>query len=125
MLLSQPKIIKLIHKGKARANVIDICLVLVKIYGNNPKKLLIKINENKEININVLPLIFELTKILNSLWRVEEIKIHNILNRDGIIQYIGVKNIKINKALNQFKLKEKILDGSKDENKFAIIFKKF
>jgi len=57
----------LIHKGKARDNVIIKCLVPVKIYGNNPKKLLKTIIENNEINIKVLPLILLLPiKTLNS-----------------------------------------------------------
>jgi len=42
--------------------------VLVKIYGNNPKKLLNRINLNKEIKIKVLPLCpVGPNRVLNSL----------------------------------------------------------
>jgi hypothetical protein len=55
------------HKGRAKDNVIVICLVLVKIYGNNPKKLLKRIRLNKEIKIKVVPLNLEIpNKFLNS-----------------------------------------------------------
>lgn len=56
VLLIHPKNIKLNHKGRAKDKVSVIWLVLVKMYGNSPKKLLNKINVNKEININVVPL---------------------------------------------------------------------
>jgi hypothetical protein len=42
-------------------------LVLVKIYGNSPKKLFIKINLKREINIKVVPLNLDVpNKVLNS-----------------------------------------------------------
>lgn len=56
VLLIQPNIIKLSHKGRASLNVKVIWLVLVKIYGKSPRKLLKRIKVNKEININVVPL---------------------------------------------------------------------
>lgn len=56
VLLIQPKNIKLNHKGRAKERVKVIWLVLVKIYGNKPKKLLNRIKVNKEINIKVVPL---------------------------------------------------------------------
>jgi hypothetical protein len=56
VLLIQPNSIKLNQRGSAKDRVIVMCLVLVKIYGNNPKKLLKRISENKEINIKVVPL---------------------------------------------------------------------
>jgi hypothetical protein len=43
------------------------CLVLVKINGNNPRKLLNRIRENSDINMNVLPLILSPRSVLNSL----------------------------------------------------------
>lgn len=55
-LFNHPISIKLIHKGKAKERVKFIWLVLVKIYGNKPKKLFNKINLNNEINIKVDPL---------------------------------------------------------------------
>jgi hypothetical protein len=47
----------LTHRGSDRVNVIVRCLVLVKMNGNNPRKLLNRIRENSEINMKVLPLI--------------------------------------------------------------------
>jgi hypothetical protein len=44
-----------------------ICLDLVKIYGNNPRKLLNIIKENNEIKIKVVPLILFPISVLNSL----------------------------------------------------------
>jgi hypothetical protein len=41
----------LTYKGSARVSVIVKCLVLVKIYGNSPRELLNKINENSERKI--------------------------------------------------------------------------
>jgi hypothetical protein len=46
-------------------NVIIKCLVLVKINGNSPRKLLNRINEK---NIKVLPLTLSPSSVLNSLW---------------------------------------------------------
>lgn len=120
ILINQPYNINLNHKGRANESVKIICLVLVKIYGNNPIKLLNKIRENKEINNKVLPLIG--IRILNSLWRIKTILFQIILIREGINQNIGGIR-KINKIdLNQFNLKLKFVEGSKDENKFIIIF---
>lgn len=85
--LIHPYNINLSHKGRAKDKDIVKCLVLVKIYGNNPRKLLNKIIENKEININVLPLCPVVpNKVLNSLWRVNKILFQIILWREGIIQ---------------------------------------
>lgn len=53
VLFNHPKIINLTHSGKARARVIDICLVLVKTYGSRPKKLLNTIKEKSLTNIKV------------------------------------------------------------------------
>lgn len=77
--LIHPYNIKHNHKGRARVNVSVKWLVLVKIYGNNPIKLLNKINENNETKINVEPLWPEGPKrVLNSLWRVSKILFHRI-----------------------------------------------
>jgi hypothetical protein len=48
VLLIHPNIINLTHKGSANVNVIVKCLVLVKINGNSPRKLLNRISENNE-----------------------------------------------------------------------------
>ena len=93
------------------------------MYGNNPKKLLNKIIENNEIKINVLPLELILPiKILNSLCKVIIILIQIKVKREGINQYIeGIIKMPI-KVLNQFRESLKLVVGSKEENKFAIIF---
>jgi len=39
----------LIHTGKARVNVSVRCLVLVKMYGNRPKKLFVKTIRNSDV----------------------------------------------------------------------------
>lgn len=62
-------------------------------------------------------------KVLNSLWRVNKILFQIIWYREGINQKEqGIKSNPI-KVLNQFKDKLKIVvEGSKTENKFVIIF---
>lgn len=68
VLLIHPKNINLIHSGKLKVKVRVICLEAVKMYGNKPRKLLIKINTNSPINIIVLPLKEDGPKrVLNSL----------------------------------------------------------
>lgn len=56
VLLIHPKNMKLNHRGRAKDSVRVIWLVLVKIYGNKPRKLLKRINVNSEINMKVVPL---------------------------------------------------------------------
>ena len=46
----------LIHRGRARVNVSVRCLVLVKMYGNSPRKLFIRIIRNSDVKINEFPL---------------------------------------------------------------------
>lgn len=67
VILIHPNIISLSHKGKANDKLITKWLVLVKMYGNNPKKLLIIININNEINKRIKLLLIFLIIILNSL----------------------------------------------------------
>lgn len=87
--LIHPYSINLIHKGNAKDKVKVIWLVLVKIYGNNPMKLLKTILENSLIKMNVLPIcLFDPNKVLNSLWSVIKIFFHKKENRLGITQYI-------------------------------------
>lgn len=124
VLLVHPYNIKHSHKGRANVKVKVKWLVLVKIYGNNPIKLLNRIIENKEINIKVDP--FDPigpNRVLNSLWRVNKILFQKIWYREGINQYIdGIIKIPI-KVLNQLSERLKILDdGSNTENKLVIIF---
>lgn len=127
VLLIQPNNMNLIHSGRARASVIVICLVLVKMYGNNPRKLLNKIKEKREINIKVVPLNLEIpNKVLNSKCNVKKILFQNIKFRDGRNQNNIGKNIIPNIVLSQFKEKLKMfVEGSKIENKFIIIFSLF
>lgn len=110
--------------GSARARVIVKWLVLVKMYGNNPMKLLNITIENSEININVLPLCWVgPNNVLNSLCSIIIILFHIIVCRDGNNQNIGgIIIIPIN-VLVQFNCIFMILDeGSNTENKLLIIF---
>lgn len=123
VLLIHPKIINLIHIGSLSARVNTICLDLVKIYGNSPKKLFIIIKVNNLVNNRVPPLfVDDLIRILNSLCMVEIKFIHNKFHREGISQKIEGR-LNINIDLIQFKEKDEIEDGSNEENRFVIIFK--
>jgi len=124
VLLIHPKSINLSHIGKANERVIVIWLVLVKIYGNKPRKLLKRIKLNREINIKVEPLNLEIPiRVLNSRWRVVKILFQKIDIRDGINQNINGKNKIPIIVLIQFKERFKIfVEGSKIENRFIIIF---
>jgi hypothetical protein len=70
-------------KGSARVTVIVKCLAFVKMYGNSPKELLNKINENREMKINVL---FSFLPIsgLNSLCNFVSRRFRIIVYRDGV-----------------------------------------
>jgi hypothetical protein len=50
------KLHELIHSGSASVSVSVKCLVLVKMYGNRPRKLFIRIMRNNEVKINEFPL---------------------------------------------------------------------
>lgn len=84
-----------------------------------------KIKVNKEINIKVEPLNLDTpSKVLNSKWRIKKILFQNIERREGKNQNIMGKNKIPRVVLNQFNEKLKILvEGSKIENKFIIIFR--
>lgn len=123
VLLIQPYNINDSHNGRANLKVIAMCLVLVKIYGNKPIKLLIIIKKNILIKIKVDPwdLLFWINVFI-SLWIIIINLKYNILNREGINQKeYGIKSKMIN-DLVQFK-ENMIVEGSKEENKFVIIFK--
>lgn len=68
VLLIHPNNIILNHKGKVKEKFTDKCLVLVKINGNKPIKLLIIINKNNEMNIKLKLLLVFLIITLNSLF---------------------------------------------------------
>lgn len=113
------------QSGNASDKVNTICLVLVKMYGNNPRKLLYRISLNKEMKIIEDPLILGPRSVLNSLCKVIEILFHNVLRRDGINQNDeGIINRPIS-VLVQLNDVLQLVEGSNDENRLAIIFKKF
>ena len=55
VLFKNPNKIKVNQRGKAKLRENTKCLDLVKIYGNNPRKLLSRMKINKEQNNNDLP----------------------------------------------------------------------
>lgn len=65
-----------------------MCLDDVKIYGNNPKTLLNKINENNEMKIIELPkfLVDDPISGFNSLCKYIKIELKIKFTRDGTIQ---------------------------------------
>ena len=123
--LIHPNSINLNHIGSAIVNVNAKCLVLVKIYGNNPMKLLNIIIIKIEMKMNVVPLNdLGPSNVLNSLCKVKFILFHIMLIRDDINQNIDGINSNPMNVLVQFNEILKILvDGSKVENRFVIIFK--
>lgn len=104
VFLHHPCSINVNQKGRLIVRVSLIWLVQVKIYGNNPIKLLITININNDTKIRVLPLkLLVLIKVLNSLCRAINSLIQNILIREGLNQYAsGITKI-IKFILIQFK----------------------
>lgn len=99
----------------------DIWLEAVKIYGNKPKKLFIRIKINNLKNmIKFDKLLFII--ILNSFKRNLKRMFHNMIYREGINQYWNGKNKKIKNMLNQFNDIFILVHGSKIENKLVIIF---
>lgn len=97
------------------------CLEAVKIYGNNPIRLLIRIKVNKLIKI-IKFLREYLMIILNSLIKNLKIIFHIIINRDGMSQYWYGKIKIIRNILSQFSENFILVEGSKIENKFIIMF---
>ena len=73
--------------------------------------------------INVLPLEFFPKRILNSLCKVLIIMTQNICGREGVSQNIGGIIVNPRKILNQFMDRLKFVEGSKEEKRFAIIFR--
>jgi hypothetical protein len=103
VLLIHPKIMNLTHKGSTSVNVIVKCLVLVKIYGNSPRKLLNRINKNSDTNKKVLPFLFLLLprRFLNSLCSFVINIFHTIRCRLGISHILVGMNISPRKVLVQ------------------------
>ena len=122
--LIHPKSIKLIHSGNESDKVIDKWDVEVKMYGISPKKLLNKIKENKEVKRTVVFIWEGVNKALNSVWMASMILFQSKAHREGISQYLKGINNKPKNVESQ--LRERVVsdeEGSKTENKFAIIFK--
>lgn len=102
-----------------KERVITKCLVEVKIYGNNPKKLLNKTSVNREFIKNENIVLF-LRVLLVSLMKWELIIFILIPNLLFIIKKIdGIKRMK-SKEETQFRDSNDV-DGSNDENRFVII----
>lgn len=121
--LIQPKIIKLIHKGKPRVNVTAKWLVPVNTKGNKPKKLFTTMKKNNPTNSNVPPLEPTPNNSLNSLCNVWATQLQSFSLRVGINQKERgiITNPKL--KLPQFKDQPKRpVVGSNTENKFTIIF---
>lgn len=124
-LLIHPNNMNLIHSGIDNTKVIDKCLVVEKIYGNSLIEFLNKISKNNEINKSIFFLSFIFNKIFNSLLRIDNVLIHSILIRDGINHMdMGIiKNPSV--VLVQLSENKGSDEGSKDENRFVIIFRLF
>ena len=61
--------INLTHSGRAKGSASVRCLVLVKMYGNNPMKLFVKIIRNREVRKNEFPFFsFPFFQILFISW---------------------------------------------------------
>ena len=125
VFLIHPNSINLSHIGKASVRVSVRCLVLVKMYGNSPKKLFVKIIKNKDVRMNEFPLFsFPLLKIVFISWCSLFIsRVTIMLFRDGTSQIlVGISRSPI-AVLVQFSGKLLIsVVGSKIENRFLIIF---
>jgi putative ribosome biogenesis GTPase RsgA len=81
VLLIHQNIVNLTHNGNASVNVMVRCLVLMKMYGNKPMKLLNKINENSDKNRKVLPFLFLLLpKSVSNLFSLEDGKTSSFQN---------------------------------------------
>jgi hypothetical protein len=128
VFLIHPNSINLIHRGKARVSVRIKCLVLVKMYGNSPKKLFIRIMRNRDVRMNEFPLFsFPFLRIVFISWCSLFIsKLTIMLFREGISQIlVGISSSPI-AVLVQFNGRLLIsVVGSKIENKFLITFSLF
>ena len=117
-----------IHRGNAKVSVSVRCLVLVKIYGNSPRKLFARFIRNSDVRMNEFPLFsFPFLRILFISWC--SLFISNliiILFCDGINQIlVGIRSRPI-AVLVQFSDRLVIsVVGSKIENRFLITFNLF
>ena len=121
---NHPYNINLTHKGKASVNVRIGWLVAVKTYGINPIELLIIIKIKIEKGNRLIPKKwFDLKRLVNSFFNVEDRKLHIVLNREVYThKVLGIKN-KIKNTLSQLKENPIIwVEGSKIEKRLVIIF---
>lgn len=96
------------------------------MYGNNPKKLLNKINKNKAMNMKDLPWNADgPSSSLNSECNFEVTKLNSVIYLLLINQYDGINKIIISDILIQLKGSNSLVAGSKTENKLVIIFNLF
>lgn len=124
--LIQPKIIKVIQSGRESESVIAIWLDLVNTYGSNPKELLNTIKVKIEINKIVLPMWEGDKRALNSLCKVKITLLQSRDQREGEDQY--KKGINKSPKIVEVQLTDRLKnldEGSKIENKLAIIFSFF
>jgi uncharacterized membrane protein YqjE len=115
----------LTHRGSANVNVSVKCLVLVKMYGNRPRKLFVRIIRNREVKMNEFPLLMLLfLEIVFISWCILFIRILIVmLLRDGISHILVGISISPMIVLVQFNGRLLIsVVGSKIENKFLITF---
>lgn len=124
---------KSLKKNQILNNIIEIhierdndrenlkCLVAVKIYGNKPIILLTRINRKSLIKIIKFSAEY-LRIILNSLIKNLNIIFQSIMNREGINQNWNGKMKIIIIILSQFIDSFILVEGSKIENRFIIMF---
>ena len=128
VFLIRPNNINLTYRGRAKVNVSIRCLVLVKMYVNNPRKLFVKIIRNNDVRINEFPLFSFPFLIIIFISRCSLFitKLTIMLFREGNNQILfGISSSPI-AILIQFN--ERLLIsvvGSKIENKFLITFNLF
>jgi len=119
---SHPYNIKEIHRGILNVMVRAIWLEAVKIYGNRPIKLLIKIKIKRATKGVEDPLNdVGPSNVLNSSWSLLIIDLSTKKNLFGVIQKIGVNKVKKIIELIQLNGIFIIAVGSKTENKLVII----
>jgi len=128
VFLIHPNSINLNHIGRAKVSVSVKCLVLVKMYGNSPRKLFAKIIKNSDVRINEFPLFsFPLLRIVFISWcNLFISRVTIMLFRDGTNQIlVGIRRSPI-AVLVQFSGRVPIsVVGSKIENRFLITFSLF
>jgi hypothetical protein len=124
MLLIHPNSMKLNHDGSASVKVIVRWLVLVKTYGNSPRKLLNRINENGDTNRNVPPLFFLFfpISVLNSLCSFVINEFHAIVCREGTNHILVGMSVSPIMVPSQLSGNGVLVDGSNTEKRLLIIF---